>query len=78
MMANVPWKAMNSRCGIVPCASRPTPRSPAKANEPTTGAARREGQRVADAAPTPPPPGPSATKLIIIVLSAFFDRTMPP
>ena len=25
MIANVPWKAMNSACGIVPLASRPTP-----------------------------------------------------
>ena len=25
MMANVPWKHMKSRCGIVPCSDRPTP-----------------------------------------------------
>ena len=25
MIANVPWKHMNSRCGIVPCGSSPTP-----------------------------------------------------
>ena len=26
MIAKVPWKAMKSRCGMVPCGSRPTPR----------------------------------------------------
>ena len=42
MIANVPWNAMNSRCGMAPCASMPTPRSPAKLSEPIDGIARRK------------------------------------
>ena len=77
MIANVPWNAMNNRCGIVPWASSPTPRSPTKANPPTIGepgAKAKEYPASAHSTAT----GPSDTKLIIIVLSAFFARTIPP
>ena len=40
--------------------------------------AGRERQRVADRPPRATPTNPSEMKLIIIVLSAFFERTSPP
>ena len=34
MIAKVAWYPMKTTCGIVPCASSPTPRSSTLANEP--------------------------------------------
>ena len=75
--AKVPWNAMNSTCGIVPCGSSVTPRSRLKFRLPTRdvpGANASEYPRRAQATPA----NPNAMKLIIIVLSAFFDLTNPP
>ena len=40
--------------------------------------AGRKRQRVSEHGPQPLPTNPSEMKLIIIVFSAFFDRTSPP
>jgi len=77
MIAKVPWNPRNSACGMVPLASIPTPlrnafdRSPSSALPEVKAS---EYPRSAQATPT----NPSEMKLIIIVLSAFFERTSPP
>ena len=37
MIANVPWYDMKSTCGMVPCASRPTPFKNTRDRSPTSG-----------------------------------------
>ena len=77
MIANVPWKHMKSRCGIVPCSERPTPFRKTRDVSPIQlfpGAKASEYPMVAQSTPT----NPSEMKLIIIVLSAFLERTSPP
>ena len=77
MTAKVPWNAMNSTWGIVPCGSSVTPLSRLKPSPPTSevpGANASEYPRRAHATPAKP----NEMKLIIIVLSAFLDRTSPP
>ena len=75
--ANVPWNAMNSTWGIVPCGSSVTPRSRLKLSPPSQavpGANASEYPSIAHATPAKP----NEMKLIIIVFSAFLDRTSPP
>ena len=78
-IANVAWKAMKRMCGMVPPGSSPRP----------TSLRARNDRSPSQALPVPKaseypmtahvtPSTPSDTKLIIIVLSAFFERTSPP
>ena len=80
MMANVPWYAMYSACGMLVdrgAGSSATPfskaleRSPIQA-PPVPNAS--EYPTIAHSTPT----NPREMKLIIMVLRAFFDRTRPP
>ena len=62
---------------MVPCGSRPTPRRNTRDRSPSQllpGANASEYPTTAHRTPT----NPSEMKLIIIVLSAFFERTRPP
>ena len=68
---------MNSRCGIAPSGSRPTPRRPANASPPANPlppSNASEYPTSAHATATVP----IALTLIIIVLSVFLERTSPP
>ena len=78
-IANVAWKAMKRMCGMVPPAASPSPTSFSARNDRSPS----QALPVPNASEYPmtahvTPSTPSETKLIIIVLSAFFERTSPP
>ena len=77
MMAKVPWNAMNRRCGMEPLGSTPTPSSSAIEKSPNQALPSPKAMEYPSSAQSTPAM-PSATKLIIIVLSAFLERTRPP
>ncbi len=77
MIANVPWNAMKSRCGMLPRGSSPTPARRASESPPENADPGPNAiEYPASAQPTPT--NPSDETLIISVLRAFLDRTRPP
>ena len=79
MMAERALVAHESRCGMVPFRLEPDPAQEQTveqlADQSVAGRRMRASIR---SPPTAMPTNPKDTKLIIIVLSAFFDRTSPP
>jgi hypothetical protein len=77
MMAKVPWKAMKRRWGMLPLASRPTPRRRAWPSPPIQGLPSAKARLYPKRAQMSPTKA-RAAKLIIMVFKAFLLRTNPP
>ena len=77
MTANVPWNAMNSTWGIVPCGSSVTPLSRPNCSPPIHAVPGANASEYPSSAQVTPA-NPNAMNDIIIVFSAFLERTSPP